>query len=386
MKSPAKYLQLLPILIMVTSSCGHAPDSTQSNAKPLQEFQVMDLSPQSATLYWTFPAVLQAKQNIEIRPKVDGYVEEIYIDEGSTVKKGQRLFKISAPVYEQAVAGASQAVISAETDVNSAQLQLNKTKPLVEQGIISHYELEFAENSLKTRQAALAQAKANLATAKTNLGYTDISSPVDGVASNIPYKIGSLVGSSSPLPLVTISNNSNFFAYISLNEKQLLIFSRTYPGNTIAEKIKNLPNVSLILSDGTIYPNEGKMETVNGLLNAETGSASFRSIFPNPLGIIRSGGSATLRVPQYAQNVLLIPQKSTYELQGKRFLYTVAPDGSVKSVEVQVDQLTTGQLYVVDAGLKAGDKIVVEGTENLKDGMKINPKMLVAADVYQSLK
>jgi membrane fusion protein (multidrug efflux system) len=371
---------------MIMSSCGDKPAADQSKSQPLQEFPVMDLAPQSATLFLTFPAVLQGKQNIEIRPKIDGFVEEIFIDEGSSVKKGQKLFKISAPVYDQEVINASQAVTSAETDVNSAELQVNKTKPLVEKGIISHYELEFAENALKNKQAALTQAKASLANAKTNQGYTNIVSPVDGIAGTIPYKIGSLVSGTSPQPLTTISNNQNVYAYVSLNEKQLLTFARTYPGKTIAEKIKNLPPVSLTLSDGSTYTQPGRVETVNGLLNTETGSASFRAIFPNPVGLIRSGGSATLRVPQHVENVLLIPQKSTFELQGKRLLYVVGTDGSVKSIEIKVAELTTGQLYVVDAGLKAGDKIVVEGTENLKDGMKIKPKMMAAAIVYQNLK
>jgi membrane fusion protein (multidrug efflux system) len=385
MKSFTKIGMLLPLAILLLSSCGDKPASDQSKSQPLQDFQVMGLAPQAAALYLTFPAVLQGKQNVEIRPKIDGFIEEIYIDEGGIVKKGQKLFKISAPVYDQQVSNASQAVISAQTDVNSAELQVNKTKPLVEKGIISHYELEFAENALKDRQAALAQANANLEIARTNLGYTQISSPVDGIASAIPYKIGSLVGSNNPLPLTTISNNSNIYAYVSLNEKQLLTFSRTYPGNTVAEKIKNLPPVTLTLSDGSIYPQPGKVETVIGLLNTETGSATFRAIFPNPVGLIRSGGSATLRVPQFVKNVLLVPQKSTYELQGKRFIYALGNDNSVRSVEIKVAELTTGQLYVVDAGLKPGDKIVVEGAENLKDGMKINPKMMAADAVYKSL-
>src|SRR5258708_11839347 len=159
---------------MILSSCGDNPAADQSKSQPLQEFPVMDIEPQSATLFWPFPAVLQGKQNVEIRPKIDGFVEQIFIDEGSSVKRGQKLFKISAPVYDQEVLNASQGVTSAETDVNSAELQVNKTKPLVEKGIISHYELEFAMNALKNKQAALAQAKASLGNAKTNQDYTNI--------------------------------------------------------------------------------------------------------------------------------------------------------------------------------------------------------------------
>jgi len=369
------------------SSCSSKqPNEKVAQPNPVPSFPAVEINARATTLYLSFPAVLQGKQNIEIRPKVDGYIESIYIDEGSVVRKGQKLFKISAPSYDQELHNAAALITSAEAEVNTAQLQVNKTKPLVSKGIISSYELDFAENALKIKNAILAQARAGYVNAQTNVGYTHVNSPVDGIASAVPYKIGSLVSSNTPQPLTTISNNGYIYAYVSLNEKQLLSFSRNYPGKDVAQKLKNVPPVLLTLSDGSSYPLAGKVETVNGLINTQTGSASFRAIFPNPSGLIRSGGSATLKVPQYATNVILVPQKSTYEIQGKHFLYVVSSDNTVKSTEISIAETTTGQLYVVNHGLRVGDKIVVEGTENLKDGMKIKPDIIPTEKLYTELK
>jgi len=387
MKRITLSLLLLCYILMACVSCSEKKQSAEKGAAPEPEtYSVLTLPVKSATLYLTFPAVLEGKQDVEIRPKVDGFVEAIYIDEGSAVKKGQKLFKLSAPQYQEEVNNAQAQIITAESELNSAELQLNKTRPLVDKGIISHYELDFATNSLKGKKAAVAQAKSRLSNARTNVGYTNIVSPINGIVSAIPFKVGSLVSSSTAQPLTTISNNGDIYAYVSLNEKQLLSFSTTYPGKTINEKIRNLPPVLLTLSDGKAYPNPGKVETVNGLINTETGSASFRAIFPNTSGIIRSGGSASLRVPQHMENIILVPQKSTFELQGKHFLYTIDKNSVVKSTEIEIAQTTTGQFFVVKSGLKAGDRIVIEGSETLKDGVKIKPEEQSAEVVYQGIK
>ncbi|MCJ8211480.1 efflux RND transporter periplasmic adaptor subunit [Mucilaginibacter sp. RS28] len=313
-----------------------------------QPYPVFTATTHTATLNTDYPATLQGEQNIDIRPKIDGFVEKIYIDEGATVKKGQLLFTISAPQYQHDVNNAAAAVNSAKADLNSAQLQVEKTKPLVDKGIISNYELQSDEDNLQIKKAALVQAQATLATAKTNLAYTMITSPVNGVAGTIPYKIGSLVSSTSTQPLTTISNIGKVYAYFSLNEKQLLDFSRNIKGNTMAEKLGNTPAVALILSDGSSYPEKGRLETVSGLLNTETGSASFRAGFANPSGLLHSGSSALVRIPQLVKDAVLIPQKSVYELQGKHFVYVVGADNAVKSTEVTVMDLTAGQFYVVN--------------------------------------
>ena len=350
-----------------------------------QAYPVFKATTHNTILRAEYPATLQGQQNIEIRPKIDGYVEHIYIDEGATVKKGQLLFKISAPQYEQDVKNALAAINSAEADVNTARLQVEKTKPLVDRHIISEYELKSAEDALKTKEAALVQAQTNLANARTNLGYTTIASPVNGVAGAIPYKLGSLVSSTTASPLTMISNISKVYAYFSMNEKQLLEFSRTYKGSTVEEKLKQLPEVVLLLPDGTEYPEKGRVETINGMINAETGAASFRATFPNPVGLIRSGGSAVVAIPTTVNNALLIPQQSTYELQGKRFVYRVAGN---KVISAEIKTLTTpaDQYFVVTGGLKQGDTVVYEAAAPIADSTVITPEVKSEGQIYKDLK
>ncbi|MBS7563203.1 efflux RND transporter periplasmic adaptor subunit [Mucilaginibacter sp. Bleaf8] len=390
MKTTAKLLAGFGSAMLLLSSCGNKQNQGGAAAAggppPVQSFPVFKIEAKNTTLNSDYPATLQGQQNIEIRPKIDGYIDRIYIDEGSVVKKGQLLFHISAPQYTQDINNAAAAVASAKADVSAAQLQVNKAKPLVEKDIISHYELESAQYTLQARKAALVQANANLANARTNLGYASVTSPVNGVVGTIPYKLGSLVNSSTTQPLTTVSNIGNVYAYFSLNEKQLLEFSRHYEGKTLEAKLAKLPQVSLILSDGSNYPEKGRVETISGLINTETGSASFRATFPNPMRLIRSGGSATIRIPQSLENVILVPQKSTYELQGKRFVYVVDAKGAVKSTEIQIMDLASGQYFVVTSGLKAGDTVVLEGTSNMQDGMTIKPDMQGEDKVYQDLK
>lgn len=198
----------------------------------------------------------------------------------------------------------------------------------------------------------------------------------------IPYKIGSLVGSSTVQPLTTVSNIGNIYAYFSVNEKQSLDFSKNTKGATIQDRLKTLPPVSLILSNGAVFSQKGRVETASGLINTETGSASVRATFPNPGNIIRSGSSGIVRIPRTLDTAILVPQKATYELQGKKFVYLVESTGTVKSTEIKVLDNNDGQFFVVQEGLRAGDNIVLEGVAALKDGIAIKPREVNADSVY----
>ncbi|WP_290307778.1 efflux RND transporter periplasmic adaptor subunit [Mucilaginibacter flavus] len=374
--------------VAVISSCG-GTNKPAAGAPPAQvlDYKVMELQPRQATLNVDYPASIQGQQNIEIRPKIDGYVEKIYVDEGAIVTKGQLLFKINAPQYEQDVRTAEAGIKTAEADLNLAQLQVNKVKPLVDKDIISPYELQSAQLTQQTKAAALAQAKAALANAKVNLNYTTIISPVNGVIGALPYKLGSLVTSSTTDPLTTVYNTANIYAYFALNEKQLLDFSRDSLNKTsFKAKLANLPAVSLILPDGTTYEHAGKVETVNGLINTATGAANVRADFVNPRGLIRSGSSAVVRIPNIVKSALLVPESATYELQDKRFVYVVDAQNKIKNVAIQVMDNTADLFYVVTQGLKAGDKIVLESSGNLQDGTVIKTNEVSAASVYGNLK
>ena len=372
---------------MFFSSCGGSGGgNAAAGAMPPASYQIFTVTPQPATLHTSYPAVMQGEQTIDIRPKVDGYIEKIYVDEGSVVKKGQLLFKLNAPEYEQTVLNSQAAINSAKADINSAEIAVNKTKPLVDKGIISEYELKTDENTLATKKAALAQAQATLATAKVNEGYTYVTSPVDGVVGSIPYRLGSLVSSTTTSPLTTVANISTVYAYFSLNEKQLLDFSRNVKGKTLAEKIKNTPAVNLTLADGSAYTEQGKLTTISGVLNTSTGSASFRADFPNPVYLLKSGSTGNIDIPKALSSAILVPQKSAYELQGKYFVYVVDNNNLVKNQEIIVMEQTAGQYYVVTSGLKAGDKIVYDGTISLKDSTKISPQPMTTDQAYHDLK
>lgn len=354
---------------------------------PPPTLKVMVLQPRSVTFNTGYPASIQGQQNIEIRPKVDGFVDKVYVDEGSIVKKGQLLFKISNPQYAQDVRTAEAGIKTAQADVNTASLQVAKIKPLVEKDIISHYELESAQLTLQTKEAALAQAKAALENARINVGYTTITSPVNGVIGALPYKLGSLVNSSTAQPLTTVYNTSTVYAYFAMNEKQLLDFSRDSTSNaSLSSRLKNMPAVTLILSDGTVYDHKGKVETVNGLINTATGSANVRAGFINPKGLLRTGSSATVLIPKVLKNVLVVPQNITYELQDKHFVYVVDAQNKLTNVSITVMDQPVGQYYVVTGGIKAGDKIVAEGANNLRDGTQIKPVETNADQIYKGLK
>ncbi|GAA4207383.1 efflux RND transporter periplasmic adaptor subunit [Pedobacter jeongneungensis] len=374
---------------MLLASCGNndaAKKAAAAAAAGPQAYPVFTVNTQNTTLDSDYPATIEGIQNIDIRPKVDGFIEKIFVDEGAVVKKGQLLFTINAPQYEQQVRTARAAISSAEADVNAAQLTVNKTRPLVEKDIISKYDLDAAQLTLQSRKAALAQAKAELVNAQVNLGYTSVKSPVDGVVGSIPFRNGSLVSSTSTQPLTTVSNTSKVYAYFSLNEKQLLDFSKTYKGNTLAEQMKNIPAVSLVLADGTIYAQNGKIESINGQINTSTGSASLRATFPNPTSLLKNGASASVRIPQHIDNAILVPQKSTIDLQGKKFVYVLGDSAKTINTEIQVMDLAKGKFYVVTKGLKAGDKVVLEGFQSLKDGTKIKPEEKSADSVYADIK
>lgn len=372
------------ILMIPFLSCGtkHKKDKQDDEIKT---YQVLTLTPRDILINASYPATMEGRQNVEIRPKIDGYIDAIYVDEGATVKKGQLLFRISNPQYDEAVRNARAATGSAEAAVATAQLEVEKVKPLVEKEIISQFQLEAAKLDLKSKRAALTQAKANLANAIANLGYAKVTSPVNGAIGLIPYKIGALVSSTSTEPLTTVSDISTVYAYFSLNEKQMLDFSRTTPGRTLNEKIQGMLPVSLILSDGSLYENKGKMEMISGQIDTKTGSSIARASFQNPSGLIRNGGSGTLQVPKQYKSVIVIPQSATTDMQNVRFAFVVGAGNKAKSKAINTLSSSDGQFYIVTEGLKAGDRIILEGVHLLKEDQVIKVKEANPTNIYQSV-
>lgn len=351
--------------------------------KPILPYNVIELQTQDAELYSEYPTTLQGVEDIEIRPMINGYIDQIYVVEGQEVKKGDLLFKISNPQFAQDVNMYAARIESAKTAVEAARIQVEKTKPLVEQGIISAYELTNANLALDTRKSELEQAKATFANAQTNLGYTTIKSPVDGVVGKLPYKLGSYVYSNTMLPLTTVSNISKVYAYFSINEKEQLKMFESIEGNSFQEKINKIPAVTLLLSNGTTYEKTGKVETFSGLINSQTGSFNVRAGFENPTKMLRSGSSAAIRIPTHLKNVIIIPQKATTELQDKRMAYIVGKDNTVTGVPIKVTEIPGGKFFVVTEGLNAHDKLIIEGIGIVPEGAPIKPNIIPADSILK---
>jgi membrane fusion protein (multidrug efflux system) len=364
-------------------SCKHEKAGGPSSEIP-REYKVTTVNPVTVTIHQDFPSTIEGQQVIEIRPMISGYLQDIFVNEGDHVKKGQLLFKIKNPMYEQQVITARASINRAEADVNTAAMEIEKIRPLVDKQIVSDYRLKSAELNLGSRKAALEQAKAELANAESNVAYTIIRSPMKGIIGTFPYKQGALVSSNSQQALTTLSNIDTVFAYFSWNEKQLLDFLSGSPGESLDEKIKNIPKAKLILANSTEYPENGRITMASGMISTQTGSATFKAIFPNKEGLIRSGSSATVRLPEVIQSILVIPQSATYELQNKYFAYKV--DSANKVIAVAFDPVPSddGQSFLVKKGLKPGDRIVIEGINSLKNGVTIIPKEIAEKNEKQS--
>ena len=358
---------LFAFCLALLSSCGNKGNDTGK----VPEYAVQELQKSTANLTTAYPATIKGKQDVEIRPQVSGFITKLCVDEGATVRKGQVLFIVDPTQYEAAVRTAKAAVATAEAAVSTQQMTYDNKKELNKKQIISDYDLEMAENTLASAKAQLASAEAQLISANQNLAYTRVTSPSDGVAGTIPYRVGSLVSASSPSPLTVISDITQMYVYFSLTEKELLNLIRQDGSQT--EFLNSFPAVQLTLADGTLYADSGKIETVSGVIDQNTGAVSMRATFPNHGHLLRTGGTGNIQIPYSKENVIVIPQKATHEIQDKKFVYLLQPDNTVKNTEIEILNLNDGQNYVVTAGLKAGDKIVVENVSTLKDGATIKP-------------
>jgi len=374
---------LIFLTVFFISSCKHEKSGGLAAEMP-REYAVTTVSPVTVTIHKDFPATIEGQQVIEFRPMISGYLQEIFVNEGDHVKRGQLLFKIRNPMYEQQVRTARASINRAEADVNTAYMEIEKIRPLVDKQIVSDYRLKSAELNLGSKKAVLEQAKAELANAEANLAYTSIRSPMDGIIGTFPYKQGALVSSNSQQALTTLSNIDTVFAYFSWNEKQLLDFLSGSPGQSLDEKIKNIPQATLILANSSEYPERGRITMASGMISTETGSATFKAIFPNKEGLIRSGSSATIRIPEVHHGVLVIPQSATYELQNKVFAYKVDSANKVASVAFEPVPSDDGLSFLVKKGIKPGDRIVVEGINSLKNGALIIPKEIAEKNEKQS--
>lgn len=370
------------VAVLALSSCSKKDDSAAQMAAMQQQapqIGTMTVDYGTIDLSQAYSATIKGKTDIDVRPQVSGFITKVAVDEGQHVSKGQTLFIIDQVQFQAAVDQAQAQVNAAQTAVRSAQMTADQKQSLFDKNIISEYENQLAKNDLATAKSSLATAQAALTTAKKNLSYTVVTAPSSGVVGSIPFREGSLASPSMAQPLTTISDNSEVYAYFSLSEKELL--EMTDKGaKTIDAQIKSMPAVQLQLADGTIFPEQGRITTVSGVIGNGTGAATARALFDNLNGMLRSGSTGQVLIPLHTDSALIVPQKATFELQGRRFVYVVGDSNKIESMPIVVNPINDGKNFIVTEGLKKGDVVAIEGV-----GVKLQPGMtIVPIDAAQA--
>ena len=351
---------------MAAVSCGQAP-----TAMGPAEYAVMTIATTDREIPINYSATIRGRQDIAIYPQVSGTIFELCVNEGQTVSKGQPLFIIDQVPYKAALQTAEANVAAAKAGVATAQLSYDSKKELYAKNVVSQYDLLTAENTLLTAKAQLAQAEAQRVNAANNLSYTVVKAPANGVVGTLPYRVGALVSASIPQPLTTVSDNSDVYVYFSMTENQLLNLTRQY--GSIANTLKNMPDVQLVLNDGSVYDRTGRIESISGVIDTSTGSVQLRAVFPNADGLLHSGGAGSVIVPNIHKDCVVVPQVATFELQNKVYVYKVE-DGKAASSMIDVEKINNGREYIVKSGLTPGDVIVAEGVGLLREGTPIVAK------------
>jgi membrane fusion protein (multidrug efflux system) len=340
------------------------------------EFPVVAVGTSSTTMQSTYPANIKGVQDVEIHPKVQGFIVQINVKEGQTVSAGQVLFVLDNATFQAQVRQAQAQVNTATASLNTAKLTYENSQKLHASGVIGDYELQSSKNNYESAVAGLAAAQASLASAKESLSYCFVKSPAAGVVGSLPLKVGTLVSAANTL--TTVSNISSMEVYFSMTEKDVLAMGKNAGGLTGA--IEAMPAVKLKLADGTEYGQEGRVTKMSGVIDAPTGSVQIIAVFPNPQKVLKSGGSGTIIIPKSNNDAIIIPQGCVSEVQDKKFVYVLDKDNKVKYTEIKVDPQNDGNNYIVTEGLKTGDKYVTNGITKLSDGMEIVP---ITPEKYQ---
>lgn len=358
---------IYPVFLVSIMLLGACSDK-QSRQKPSANYPLETVDISDHTLKAEYAASVKGCQTVEIRPQVEGLLTQICIREGDAVHKGQVLFEIDPAQFQAAYDVACANVMSSEAAVSTARLVLDSNEELYRENIISDFEVNTAKNELAAAEARLALAKAELEKAATNLSYTQVKSPVDGVASMIPFRAGALVSPNIASPLVTVSDDDDVYAYFSLSEKQMLDMVAKY--GSLKNTISQMPEVEFRMSNNELYPVKGHIDAVSGVIDRSTGAISVRAVFPNPDRLLREGSTGTVVIPYDYKDCIVIPQSATYELQEKTFVYKVV-DGKATSAEIKILPQSNGYQYIVTDGLAKGDVIVSEGAGLIKEGTEI---------------
>ena len=371
---PSAILTSLSIsAIALLTACQDKADAGASQQLPVREYPVIAIETMDVSAVNRYPATVEGVENIGIRAKVDGYIQTIYVDEGEYVQKGQPLFQLETQSMSQSANAAESNIQVAEAAVNVAQVEVDRLRPLVEKNIISEVQLKTAEANLASAKSRVEQARSQYQSVRENIGYTRIVAPVSGFVGRIPFRQGTLVGRNEAMPLTYVSNIKEVFVYFALNEKDFLNFTHGLEGSSLQQKIDSMPPVQFIMANGEPYNHLGKIETIAGQIDPRTGTINFRARFPNPENILRDGGSGMISIPTKYENALVVPLQSTYEMQGRKFVYQVNGGDSLKSQPIEYFAVVDNKV-LVSQGVDPGDVILAEGVGNVRDGLTIKPR------------
>jgi membrane fusion protein (multidrug efflux system) len=361
----------LSIFLLFLYSCSSAPQTPQAPAPP--SLPVETVVAGTETTYQEYPASIEGMVNVEVRPQVSGSLDKVFVDEGAFVSAGEPLFKINDAPYRAQLNNSLASQHAAEAALANAQLEIDKLTPLVQNKVVSDYQLKSARASYDVAKANIEQAKANVSTSQINLGYTLIKAPVSGYIGRLLKKQGSLVAPQDVDALTQLSDVHNVHAYFSLGEKDFVNFKEQYPGSTLQDKLKQLPSVTLLLADNSEFASQGRIDVIDGQFDKNTGAITIRASFPNPQGLLRAGNTGKIRLSIKHNDALIVPQSATIEMQDKTFVFAVADSNKVKKQVITIIG-KSGNNYLVKDGIKAGDLIVLSGIDHLQEGTVIHPE------------
>ena len=368
MKMNLKYMTILgTVVAIILSSCSN----NSQRQMPAANFETMKVTTKDVTMTTKYSATIRGRQDIDIMPQVSGTLTKLCVTEGQVVKTGQTLFIIDQVPYQAALNTALASLESAKAQLATSELEYESKKKLFDQSVISEFDLQKANNSLQTAKAQVAQCQAQVVNARNNLSYTVVKSPSNGIVGTLPYRQGALVGPTMGQPLTTVSDNNQMYVYFSINEAQLLTMTRE--SGSAEAAISAMPEIKLILVDGSEYKYAGKVESVSGVVDRSTGTVQVRAVFDNPEKLLHSGSTGHVIIPTVYKDKIVIPTTATVQIQDKFKVYLVDKDNIAHEKLVVTEPHSNGKEYVIKDGLKVGDVIVAEGAGMLKDGQDIKP-------------
>lgn len=365
---------LLLATLCTLQSCGNSEKNLEDKTQKIQA-EVLTLKPTNAIIDQTFPASLEGKDNVQLRPQISGYIDKIYVDEGDFVKAGQPLFRINASVYREQKNTTLASLAMAKSQLASAQLELDKYKVLTENKVVADFQYQKAKTNYENAKAAVTQQQTLVASADVNLGFAVVKAPISGFIGRIPNRLGALVGPNDAKPLTTLSQVSEIYAYFSLAENEILKINASKKGNSLIEKLKSFQDITLLLADGTPYNHLGKIDMMDGQFDATTGSVTVRASFKNPEGLLRTGNTGRVVLKTSEKNIYKIPVLATYEVQDKLFVGLLNSKNKMERIALK-NHIKSGDFYIVKSGFKSGDRIIANELASIPENSTITPKIV----------